>query len=106
MTPPLVAQAGETCELPPLEALRGGTLVTVAGLNLANGSHSHRCRFGEAGWAPGTLAELGTPADPDGPRGAARTTLRCVAPLASALAATEAFSVTLSVGWHAAHWGE
>ena len=66
--------------------LRGGTLVTVAGLNLANGSHSHRCRFGEAGWAPGTLAELGTPADPDGPRGAARTTLRCVAPLASALA--------------------
>ena len=66
--------------------LRGGTLVTVAGLNLANGSHSHRCRFGDAGWAPGTLAELGTPADPDGPRGAARTTLRCVAPLASALA--------------------
>ena len=65
--------------------LRGGTLVTVMALNLANGSHSHRCRFGDAGWVPGTLAELGTAADRDGPRGAARTTLRCVTPLASDL---------------------
>ena len=65
--------------------LRGGTLVTVTALNLANGSHSHRCRFGDAGWVPGTLAELGTAADRDGPRGAARTTLRCVTPLASDL---------------------
>ena len=54
-------------------------------LNLANGSHSHRCRFGDAGGVPGTLAELGTAADRDGPRGAARTTLRCVTPLASDL---------------------
>jgi hypothetical protein len=34
---------------------------------------------------PGTLAELGTPADRDGPRGTARTTLRCVTPPASEL---------------------